>query len=514
MKLKFTFFALLILVFSGTKAQDYRYTEPIFSAPEKTSDVIYGAALSLDSPYADETSSQNTNLLLDVYSPVGDTETNRPLIIFAHGGGFITGNRNHDDILAFCDLFAKRGYVTASIDYRQGMYLLGNDDHNKMSSIRAVYRGLQDGRSAVRYFRNNAAKYGIDPNKIYFAGSSAGGFIALHSTFMNEESEKPLEAKEYEYTPPAAPPLPAFPITAPDLGAYDTNDHLFYTGTNTAISGQANAILSLWGAVASTDLILATDTIPTFLVHGESDITVPFVEGSPFKNPSMPATQGSKLINERLIALGQSNFGTYFIANQGHEFYGVTNGMWSPGTSGNEYWAPVVAEAVQFFHEQHKPKASFSYNGGSTISFTENCTNAISYLWDFGDGTATSSELNPEHSYSSDDTYPVTLYIENSHGNWDKITKQVQITGTGVNTDENQNFSIYPNPVQDIFSLSSSAGNSLKDLTIYDLTGKIILHKSFTEKQTTIDLSPYSNGVYLLKLKDKDSISKLKIVKK
>lgn len=47
-----------------------------------------------------------------------DTLTNRPFILLIHGGGFVGGDKSswEDE----CKEFAKRGYVTASINYRLG----------------------------------------------------------------------------------------------------------------------------------------------------------------------------------------------------------------------------------------------------------------------------------------------------------------------------------------------------------------------------------------------------------
>ncbi len=41
-------------------------------------------------------------LYMDVYQPVGDTAQQRPLIILAHGGSFMHGNRKSDCIPALC----------------------------------------------------------------------------------------------------------------------------------------------------------------------------------------------------------------------------------------------------------------------------------------------------------------------------------------------------------------------------------------------------------------------------
>ena len=82
--------------------------------------------------------------------PAGDTETNRPTIVFAHGGGFSTGSKSVDDMKAFCDTFALKGYVTVTIDYRQGVEVV---DNANLHYNRAAYRGMQDGRTAIRFLR-------------------------------------------------------------------------------------------------------------------------------------------------------------------------------------------------------------------------------------------------------------------------------------------------------------------------------------------------------------------------
>ncbi|PIP14397.1 MAG: hypothetical protein COX48_01015 [bacterium (Candidatus Stahlbacteria) CG23_combo_of_CG06-09_8_20_14_all_34_7] len=158
---------MMILLSAIGLCGQYRYVNSIFDSVEITTGVIYGTAPFLNSFYYDENSFTTGNLVMDLYRPYGDIMTGRPAIIFAHGGGFITGNRNHDDMMAFCDSFAKKGYVTVTIDYRQGVYVASNAD---LHYTRSVYRGIQDGRAIVRYLRANASLYGIDPDMIYFTG--------------------------------------------------------------------------------------------------------------------------------------------------------------------------------------------------------------------------------------------------------------------------------------------------------------------------------------------------------
>lgn len=66
-----------------------------------------------------------------------------------------------------------------------------------------------------------------------------------------------------------------------------------------------------------------------------------------------------------------------------------------------------------------------------TVDFTNNSTNAVTYLWDFGDGS-TSPQENPSHTYNSPGTYDVTLYAFGVSGN--------------VSTSTPNQVAVYPTP--------------------------------------------------------------------
>ena len=52
---------------------------------------------------------------------------------------------------------------------------------SQVSAERSVYRGLQDGRAAVRYLKENANIINIDTNNVFMLGSSAGAFVTIHN---------------------------------------------------------------------------------------------------------------------------------------------------------------------------------------------------------------------------------------------------------------------------------------------------------------------------------------------
>lgn len=61
--------------------------------------------------------------------------------------------------------------------------------------------------------------------------------------------------------------------------------------------------------------------------------------------------------------------------------------------------------------------AGFSYaTNGFSASFSNTSTNATSFAWDFGDGTAISTEANPVHTFSAAGNYIVVLTVSNACG--------------------------------------------------------------------------------------------------
>jgi acetyl esterase/lipase len=174
----------ILFIFSYVESQT-RYIDEIFGEVTKTEDVIYGNAPDLPFVFLFEWNTVDIDLDMDIYEPLGDTITNRPVIIFIHSGAFFAGNNEADDIVALCIASAKRGYVAVSISYRLGLNILSS-----YSGERAVYRGVQDASAAIRYLREHNIDYGIDYDKIFVWGTSAGSFIALHLTFT-EDDERP-----------------------------------------------------------------------------------------------------------------------------------------------------------------------------------------------------------------------------------------------------------------------------------------------------------------------------------
>lgn len=180
-------------------AQD-RYLDEIFDDVTVTSGIEYGVnGTVLQLASAGEVVPES--LLLDLYEPAGDTEASRPLVLVFHTGNFlpsvtngqIAGTRQDSSVVEICTLLARRGYVAASVDYRLGWNPLAETQPIRaLGLIQAAYRGLQDGRNAIRFFRADAANdnnYGIDTERITAFGVGTGGYLVLGMAGLSDYTE-------------------------------------------------------------------------------------------------------------------------------------------------------------------------------------------------------------------------------------------------------------------------------------------------------------------------------------
>jgi acetyl esterase/lipase len=188
--------------------------------------------------------------LFDLYQPKGDSATRRSLLIWIHGGGFKFGSRRAAGTRLWCETFAERGYVCAAIDYQLGKR---NFSFTFTDLIDNCKTAVADVRTAVAYFKTNAARWNIDTTRIILAGNSAGGILALQAVYSNDIELQKLPRTKERATP-----------------GWDAR----------ALSGEVNtmgiaAIVNYWGGIFDT-LWLRQARVPIVSVHGDRDKIVPY----------------------------------------------------------------------------------------------------------------------------------------------------------------------------------------------------------------------------------------------
>ena len=145
-----------------------KYKSSYFESVEATFDVKYGQSVTQAGVVQD--------LVMDIYLPKGDTALNRPLIILAHGGYFIFGDKS--SFAEECEYFAKAGYVAVSINYR----LIDVNGDSLVTPKHAVIDAVNDMKAAVRFFTGDASNnniYKVDIDNIIIGGYSAGDRTSL-----------------------------------------------------------------------------------------------------------------------------------------------------------------------------------------------------------------------------------------------------------------------------------------------------------------------------------------------
>lgn len=387
MRIIFILSIKVILVFSFAFSQT-RYKDEIFSEVIKTEDVVYANAPDLPFNFAFEWFTSDIDLTMDVYEAVGDTVTNRPVIVFMHSGAWFEGSNEADDMVALSTSSAKMGYLAVSLTYR-----LGYNIFSSYSAERAAYRGVQDASAAVRYLRENFLDYGIDYNKIFIWGSSAGAFNGIHLSYLEDEDRQGSTYGGW--------------WGDPDLYCIDCEGNSFNHDR------KPNAVIACWGGTFDLNWIDETDNIPLIMFHGAADAIVPIDAGFPFTNGYLlPVIYGSNLVHNRLDSL---NIESELHAPEGmpHEYWGTFSGDWLEDGP-NENFAIIKETAYSFLFDVIYPFQMGIVNPVSDI-FVEEDSDQISmsllgsvdtpYFFD-SDGNFLSFEA---HSSGSD---LVTILVE------------------------------------------------------------------------------------------------------
>ena len=272
----FLFFCFMVAFNGVISSQNTgRYSTLIFDKFDTISNIQYGSAINIKGV--------EEKLFLDVYSPSNDVIKKRPLVVFLHGGGFKNGDKAQGYPLTFCKGLVKRGFVASSINYRLGVV----EPQTDTTTYEAMYRAVQDAKAAIRFFRKNANKYGIDINQIYIMGGSAGAIAVLHLAYLDQSE------------------VPKF-IDINKMGTLEGSSG------NDEYSSKVNAVISCWGALVDFHYMKSGD-IPVFSIHGMKDKAVPF--DSSFSSHGFK--YGAKIIYDYATQLGIST-GVKLFENTGH----------------------------------------------------------------------------------------------------------------------------------------------------------------------------------------------------
>lgn len=108
---------------------------------------------------------------LDIYMPDEDTSTEKPVVLYTHGGGWAAGSKHGAGNASFGKVhqaLLKKGFCVVSVGYRKV----------KKDGTTAMRDCVIDSKDALRFISAHHKQLGIDPMKVHTFGDSAGGHLA------------------------------------------------------------------------------------------------------------------------------------------------------------------------------------------------------------------------------------------------------------------------------------------------------------------------------------------------
>lgn len=510
-------------------AQQGRYLESVFSDVEVNTE-IYGANATIltlfDTNFREAI---RIPLQADIYTPVGDTENNRPLVIYMHTGNFlpvglnqsVSGTRRDSSTVEICNRLAQMGYVAASADYRLGWNPEAQTQPLRaLGLIQAAYRGVQDARTAIRYFKYTAANgnpYGIDTTKIVLWGQGTGGYISLATSTLDEFAEittttnppgkfltdldgnpntlEPMiipawfgdiEGKTYGVVPPSG------------FGTIPPNDTLCYPNWVNQTSDFAMCV-NMGGALADISWLEAGD-VPMVSYHVPNDEFAPYEDAVlvvPTTGDPIVQVQGSKLLQETANTLGNNQ--VFVDAAINDEFTAAA--MANSSLTGHAYIEglyPLVRPINQFNRAEGSPWDWWDAAYWSQIPHPADPSGNTSF---HQVALLTNANMSAEKGRRYIDTI-VGYYAPRAYAALN-LTSDVEdiISATDVE------LNTFPNPATDRVNIQTAEAFPVQDLYIYDMNGKYITGQfGLNSTQFNLYRGTLPKGMYVMKLRFKEGV--------
>jgi len=236
-----------------------------------TSPLIFSALLFSSSLQAKETNitrfKPDTTLVYKTFDKAKDLklyifepeikQENQACIIFFFGGGWKTGKAKQ--FYAQAHHLAQKGILAISAEYR-----------TKTSHNTTPHDAVDDAKSVISWVRANATTLGIDSNKIIAAGGSAGGHLAVCTGIFTT-------ADHYKSAPNAM--------------------ILYNPVLDTTANGYGSGSFGINKTQLSPCHHIRKGIVPTLVLHGTADSTVPFENAVRFNQLMQDAGNDSTLIS-------------------------------------------------------------------------------------------------------------------------------------------------------------------------------------------------------------------------
>jgi hypothetical protein len=491
MKRIFTLITLVTMT-CGLQLSAQRYLTEVFSEVTVTPDVTYGMNATVIA-YTQVGQAIPEALKMDVYEPTGDTETARPLILYFHTGNFLptpqngspSGKRNDLNVVEMCTRLAKMGYVVASCDYRLGWNPVATtQDERVFTLINAAYRGVQDCRTAIRYFRMTeeamSNPYSINPDKICVWGQGTGGYISFAAATINQYADIaiPKFTRDLEIPPGSGNFVPV-PMVIEQVNGdiYGTSvgvnpndgDTLCYIN-HPGYSSDFNVMVNMGGACGDSTWVTSEDT-PMISFHSPSDPFAPYNVGTVIvPGFNLPVVEVSGSYHVQKIASALNLNASFEMADDANDVYTqVANG------SNDGYYG---------LYPLNRPANLANDSAPWEWWTSDNPNNATGLL------------TNPDMSQAKGELFLDSIQAYAAP----RIMCALELPGSPciVSVEENQSatFSVYPNPAKDQFVIQGN--EKMNGFVVRNIVGEIVFSQhNLNTNMYRVD-SRFAPGIYLV----------------
>ena len=541
MKKFYNLILFLTISISACFAQE-RFLDEVFTDVTVTQDVTYGLnGTILFIAQAGEIVPQS--LEMDIYEPTGDTETERPVVLVFHTGNFlpnvtngqIPGTKRDSSVVEFCTQLARRGFVAVAPEYRLGWNPLApTQPVRALGLIQAAYRGVQDGRNAIRFMRANADTYNVDPNSITALGLGTGGYLTLGLVglsfyeeiltttngpakfFIDADGdgmvETPMVVEQF-HGDVNGEDLTVTPAEGFGLPAGDTTNYANLPGIDNSIQLGIN----IGGALGDISW-LADNTTPTISVQSPFDQFAPYGDAVlivPTTGDPIVQVQGASIIGAEQEALGNNqmwidaNFNDAIteeaIANSaiaGHPYFegvfpfirpanslgideGVVVDWWDPASPSP---ADGAGMGIPWNVLPHPAGGTFDTNG-QLINENQSAEKARANIADI------MAYILPR----------TCVALELPCADQFTVSTREVLVDAGMR--------INPNPANESVRIIVDGDFEIINMSIYDMTGKVVQEfKGINTTEYTIQRNNLAAGMYLIKATFDEGIQTQKVL--
>lgn len=231
---------------------------------------------------------------IDLYIPRTNSKTTMGLVLFIHGGGWIMGNKS--DYTALAKNYAlEKGYACATINYS---YLSEDADMNKL---------IDDVNATLEAIKHAGEQVAVTIDKTVMVGYSAGAHLAMLYSYSKFETAPIMPAGVVSFAGPTNLAAEEYWTTATDIkdNYYDAvpdesgRSALAYILSNAigeTVESYEDVETYKEELLAISPVNYIKTAVPTILVHGKNDTTVPYSNATELDGLLSAASVSHKLI--------------------------------------------------------------------------------------------------------------------------------------------------------------------------------------------------------------------------